>query len=80
MKRLLPTLDAKTGSAKMGKRTNELAHRAKSKSKSKATHFSKRKKRARIRGEYRAKMRDTERKAQDARILEMVKEIEQAQY
>jgi hypothetical protein len=66
----------------MGKRTNEIMHRAKSKSKSKskATHFSKRKKRARIRGEYRAKMMDTERKVQDARIMEMVKEIEQAQY
>jgi hypothetical protein len=64
----------------MGKRTNEIRHRAKSKSKAKATHFNKRKKRARIRGEYRAKMMDTERRAQDARILEMVQEIEQAQY
>ena len=64
----------------MGKRTNEIRHRAKSKSNAKATHFNKRKKRARVRGEYRAKMKDAERKAQDTQILEMVKEIEQAQY
>ena len=69
----------------MGKRTNERRHRLEGKRKeskayAKATHFNKRKKRARVRGEYRAKMMDNERKAQDARILEMVKEIEQAQY
>lgn len=69
----------------MGKRTNERLHRLNNKREepkayAKATRFTRRKKRARVRGEYRAKMKDAERKAQDTQILEMVKEIEQAQY
>jgi len=69
----------------MGKRTNERRHRLEGKRKeskayAKATRFTRRKKRARTRENFRAKMKDAERKAQDTQILEMVKEIEQAQY
>ncbi len=46
----------------------------------KVGHYHSKKKRQKKREEYRRKMTDTERKAQDERILAMAREIEQAQY
>lgn len=62
----------------MGKRTNRA--RCSPKWGEKVGHYNSKKKRQKKREAYRRKMTDTERKAQDERILAMAREIEQAQY
>jgi hypothetical protein len=62
----------------MGKRTNRA--RYSSKWGKKVGHYHSKKRRLKKREEYRRKMTDAEREAQDERILAMAREIEQAHY
>ena len=58
----------------MGKKANEKNYR---RSGTKLAHFAKRRKRSKKRGLYRTNMVSAEHKAQDERLLEMIKELEQ---